>query len=71
MLLFGRLPTWQPDLISSFLAPQKNIYFQQLVAGNEFMAHLLEKGEIDMCISSTPIEGSDIEWILLLTEEII
>ncbi|MFD0050362.1 LysR family transcriptional regulator [Actinomycetes bacterium NPDC127524] len=64
------IPSILPDLISSFLAQHKNIFFQQLVAGNESMVHLLEKGEIDMCISSTPIEGPDIEWIPLLTEEI-
>jgi DNA-binding transcriptional LysR family regulator len=34
------------------------------------MKRQLETGDVDLCISSTPIEGPDIEWKPLMTEEI-
>ncbi|MED1201505.1 LysR family transcriptional regulator [Heyndrickxia acidicola] len=64
------IPSILPELVSSFLIEHSNVYFQQLIAGNSSMASLIERGDIHMGISSTPIEGTDIEWTPLLTEEV-
>ena len=64
------IPSILPELISSYLVKHPKVHFQQLMASNASMQHLLEKGEIDLCITSSPINGPEIEWVPLLTEEI-
>ncbi len=65
------IPTIVPELFSSFLTTHPSISFQQMVAIPTSMVPMLERGEIDMCISSSPIEGPDIEWMPLLKDEMM
>ncbi len=59
-----------PKLLGSFLAQYPDVRFQQFLGSPLSMKHQLEQGEVDFCISSTPIQSPDIEWEPLFTEEI-
>lgn len=60
-----------PDLLSGFLSRHPHVRFrlfqQQSLAT---VVQQLERGEIDLCVSSPPIEKPGITWVPLLTEEI-
>lgn len=60
-----------PELLSGFLARYPRVRFrlfqQQSLAT---VVQQLERGEIDLCISSPPIEEPGITWVPLLTEEL-
>ncbi|HEY0754798.1 MAG TPA: LysR family transcriptional regulator [Ktedonobacteraceae bacterium] len=60
-----------PELLSGFLARYPRVRFrlfqQQSLA---MVVQQLERGEIDLCISSPPIEQAGITWVPLLTEEL-
>lgn len=64
------IPRVLPELISSFLKHYTEVKFQQVLESTSSMKSQLEKAEIDFCISSVPIEGTDIVWEPLMTEEI-
>lgn len=64
------IPRVLPELLSSFLKLFPEIKFQQVLESTSSMKSRLEKAEIDFCISSVPIEGTDIVWEPLMTEEI-
>jgi len=64
------IPKVLPELLSSFLKEFPDIKFQQVLESTSSMKSLLEKAEIDFCISSVEIAGSDIVWEPLMTEQI-
>jgi len=64
------IPRVLPELLSSFLEHFPDIKFQQVLESTSSMINLLEKAEIDYCISSVPISGTEIVWEPLITEEI-
>jgi DNA-binding transcriptional LysR family regulator len=64
------IPRVLPQLLGSFLKRYPEIRFQQVLKSSASMKQQLEKGEIDFCISSVPIEGEEIVWEPLITEEI-
>ncbi|MFP5114581.1 LysR family transcriptional regulator [Bacillaceae bacterium C204] len=64
------IPRVLPELLSSFLKYFPDVKFQQVLASTSLMKSQLEKAEIDFCISSVPIEGTEIIWEPLMTEEI-
>ncbi|MBT2697640.1 LysR family transcriptional regulator [Bacillus sp. ISL-40] len=64
------IPRVLPELLSSFLKLFPEIKFQQVLESTSSMKSRLEKAEIDFGISSVPIEGTDIIWEPLMTEEI-
>ncbi|MFP5109696.1 LysR family transcriptional regulator [Neobacillus sp. C211] len=64
------IPRVLPELLSSFLKLFPEIKFQQVLESTSSMKSRLEKAEIDFGISSVPIEGTDIVWEPLMTEEI-
>lgn len=64
------IPKVLPELLSSFLKEFPEIKFQQVLESTSSMKSLLEKAEIDFCISSVEIVGSDIVWEPLMTEQI-
>jgi DNA-binding transcriptional LysR family regulator len=64
------IPRVLPDLLSTFLRYNPDVRFQQVLESTSSMTRKLEKAEIDFCISSVPIDGSDIVWEPLITEEI-
>ncbi|MCY9669781.1 LysR family transcriptional regulator [Paenibacillus alginolyticus] len=64
------IPRILPELLGAFLTQFPHVRLRQLIESTSSMRRLLENGEIDLCISSIPIEGSDIEWKPLMTEEI-
>ena len=60
-----------PDLLSAFLLQYPQVrfrLFQQHALTT--VVQQLERGEIDLCISSPPIEHPGIAWVPLITEEI-
>ncbi|WP_421383584.1 LysR substrate-binding domain-containing protein [Bacillus salacetis] len=59
-----------PSLIQSFRQEHPDVRFQQFLESTSSMKTELEEGQIDFCISSLPVEGSDIVWEPLMTEEI-
>ncbi|NEN81329.1 LysR family transcriptional regulator [Paenibacillus elgii] len=60
-----------PSLVSAFLRQYPDIRIRQYLRSDINMYQLLEKGEIDMCISSEPIEGPDVQWDPLFSEELL
>ncbi|WP_010492626.1 LysR family transcriptional regulator [Paenibacillus elgii] len=60
-----------PSLVSAFLRQYPDIRIRQYLRSDINMYQLLEKGEVDMCISSEPIEGPDVQWDPLFTEELL
>jgi DNA-binding transcriptional LysR family regulator len=64
------IPRVLPELLSSFLGQFPDVKFQQFLESTSSMENLLEKAEIDFCLSSVPIAGTDIVWEPLITEEI-
>ncbi|WAH37593.1 LysR family transcriptional regulator [Alicyclobacillus dauci] len=64
------IPRILPDLLGSFLAAYPKVHLRQYLESTASMKQQLENGEIDFCISSEPIESSDVVWQPLMTEEI-
>jgi DNA-binding transcriptional LysR family regulator len=64
------IPRILPDLLGAFLTQYPRVRLRQLIESTSSMRHRLENGEIDLCISSIPIEGPGIVWRPLMTEEI-
>ncbi|MFB0840632.1 LysR family transcriptional regulator [Paenibacillus oleatilyticus] len=60
-----------PSLVSAFLRQYPDIRIRQYLRSDINMYQLLEKGEVDMCISSEPIEGPDVQWDPLFSEELL
>lgn len=59
-----------PEMLGDFLALYPNVHFRQVVEPTSVMKQMLENGEIDMCLTFAQIEGTDIEWTPVRTEEI-
>ncbi|RIW28451.1 LysR family transcriptional regulator [Bacillus salacetis] len=59
-----------PSLIKSFQDEYPDVRFQQFLESTSSMKAELEQGRIDFCISSLPVEGEEIVWEPLMTEEI-
>lgn len=64
------IPRILPELLGSFLNKHPNVHFQQFLESTSSMKRQLEDMEIDFCISSVPIEGPEIIWEPLITEEL-
>lgn len=64
------IPRVLPALLGSFLSKYPDVRFQQFLKSISSMKKMLLEGEVDYCISSIPIEGEDIRWEPLITEEI-
>ncbi|MEY9977199.1 LysR family transcriptional regulator [Lysinibacillus sp. RC79] len=64
------IPRVLPALLGSFLSKYPDVRFQQFLKSVSSMKKMLMEGELDYCISSVPIEGEDIRWEPLITEEI-
>jgi DNA-binding transcriptional LysR family regulator len=64
------IPRVLPELLSSFLRKYPDVRFQQVMETTSSMVRHLEKAEIDFCITSVPIEGTNLVWEPLITEEI-
>jgi DNA-binding transcriptional LysR family regulator len=64
------IPRILPELLGSFLKEYPQVHFRQRFESTSSMKRLLDSGDIDFCISSVPIEGPELEWKPLLTEEV-
>ncbi|MFC0211389.1 LysR family transcriptional regulator [Paenibacillus chartarius] len=60
-----------PSLLSSFLRQHPDIRVRQYLQRDMTMYELLDKGLVDMCITSEPVEGPGIEWQPIFTEELL
>lgn len=65
------IPTILPQLLSGFLTECPGARFRQYQAFADSMKSQLESGEIDVGISTLPIEGDNIEWYPVIEEEIL
>jgi DNA-binding transcriptional LysR family regulator len=65
------IPSLLPDLLRAFLADYPNVTFRLFHQhSSQAVLQQLEQGEIDLCITSPPIEQPDIHWITLIKDEI-
>lgn len=64
------IPTILPELLGGFMENHPKARFRQYHAFAERMKNQLETGEIDVGISTYPIQGEDIEWHPIIEEEI-
>ena len=60
-----------PELLNSFLTNYPQVKFRLFQDTTLKMQQQLEKGEVDLCITSPPVEGQGIQSIPLFREEII
>lgn len=65
------IPTILPQLLGGFLENHPKARFRQYQAFADRMKFQLETGEIDVGISTFPIEGDNIEWYPIIEEEIL
>lgn len=59
-----------PEMLGAFLELYPNVHFHQVVEPISVMKQMVDNGDIDMCITFAQIEGPDIEWRTLRTEQI-
>lgn len=59
-----------PELIGAFIQKHPTVHFRQTLGPTSEMIKRLEEGEIDLCISSVQVEGPDLEWLELMTEQV-
>ncbi|MBO7748876.1 LysR family transcriptional regulator [Paenibacillus sp. MWE-103] len=59
-----------PALMGAFARAHPEVHVRQFLAPVPSMLRQLEKGEVDLCIASLKLEGPEIEWLPLLTEEV-
>jgi DNA-binding transcriptional LysR family regulator len=65
------IPQILPDLLRSFLADHPYVSFRLFHQhSSQTVQQQLEQGEIDLCITSPPIEQAGIGWTSLMKEEI-
>ena len=65
------IPTILPELLGGFLKTNPQAQFRQYQAFAQRMQSQLESGEIDVGISTFPIQGENIEWHPIIEEEIL
>ena len=65
------IPQVLPDLLRAFLVDHPHVDFRLFHQYSSFtVQQQLERGEIDLCITSPPIEQPGIGWMSLMNEEI-
>lgn len=57
-------------LLSGYLTIYPHTRFRQTIGSTQVMEQQIQNGDIDLCISSPPIEGDGIQSITLFTEEV-
>ncbi|WP_127529902.1 LysR family transcriptional regulator [Paenibacillus kobensis] len=60
-----------PQLLREFRAKRPNVQFHVQMVRTQKMAALLHRGEVDFCLSSPPIEDSDIESQVVFIDPIL
>ena len=65
------IPQILPDLVRAFLADHPHVTFRLFHQhSSQTVQQQLEQGEIDLCITSPPIEQSGISWMTLMKDTI-
>ncbi len=64
------LPHILPFFFSDYLKKYPDGHIKHFTASANEMAHQLEQGFVDLCISTSPIEGEGIKWMPLMEEDI-
>ncbi|MED1607659.1 LysR family transcriptional regulator [Cytobacillus kochii] len=64
------LPHIMPTFLGEFLKRYPNAKINHNQASSVEMKELLENAKVDLCISTTPIMGANIEWLPLIEEKI-
>ncbi|MDC6266474.1 LysR family transcriptional regulator [Lysinibacillus fusiformis] len=59
-----------PPIFRSFYERRPNIRIQQSILPDAVAKERLISGEIELCVSNTPITGPDIEWLPILKERL-
>ncbi|AQR96860.1 LysR family transcriptional regulator [Clostridium saccharoperbutylacetonicum] len=58
------------DLLIRFAKQHPEIYLRQTLVPTNDMAHLLETRKVDFCISTSPVEHPEVEFLPLIEEEV-
>ncbi|MDR7080134.1 DNA-binding transcriptional LysR family regulator [Neobacillus niacini] len=64
------LPHIMTKFFGDFLKDHPHVRIKHKQASSSEMKYLLENAQIDLCISTSPIQGENIEWVPLIEEEI-
>lgn len=64
------LPHILPVFIADYLKEYPEAHIKHYAASSKEMAKQLEEGEVDLCISTSPISGKGIRWMFLMEEDI-
>lgn len=60
-----------PNILREFRKKQPNIQFHVQMLTTQEMVTLLQRGEVDFCLASPPIEGDDIECKIVFIDPIL
>ncbi|MFS0785703.1 LysR family transcriptional regulator [Shouchella sp. 1P09AA] len=64
------LPHILPHFLDDYLKKHKDVHILHYSASAPEMVKQLEEGEVDLCISTSPIEGKGLKWQVLMEEEV-
>ena len=59
-----------PSIFKRFYERRPNVRIQQSILPDFIAKERLMRGEIELCVSNTPITGPDIEWLPILKERL-
>lgn len=71
VLLAASISNVLPELLSAFLERHPQTHFRQVLEPTAVMKRMLEDGQIDLCLTTAPIEGEGLEWRGLRTDAIV
>jgi LysR family transcriptional regulator, transcription activator of glutamate synthase operon len=60
-----------PNILREFRSKRPNIHFHVQMRATQEMVTLLNRGEVDFCLSSPPIQGDDIESRIVFIDPIL
>ena len=62
---------WMPELVRAFRAEHPGVRFRLVQSATAAMRQQLERGEVDVCLTALPLDGTGLAWVPLLSEEIL
>lgn len=65
------IPSILPELLGGFLDKYPTVRFRQYQAFSKRMKKQIETGEVDIGISTLPVNGEEIKWVPILEEELL
>ncbi|MBB3108854.1 DNA-binding transcriptional LysR family regulator [Paenibacillus phyllosphaerae] len=59
-----------PELLAAFLELYPSVHIRQVLEPRAGIKRMIEDGQIDLCLTTAPLEGEDFEWRPLITMDL-